>query len=61
MARLVLVSDARTWPVTVGPASGFGLYMAARMATLNGGQLVYEPAETGACFALTLPVSAAEG
>jgi PAS domain S-box-containing protein len=47
--------------VTGGPASGFGLYMAARMATLNHGQLVYEPAESGACFALTLPGSVAEG
>lgn len=47
--------------VTVGLASGFGLYIAARMATLNHGRLVYEPAEAGACFALTLPGSVAEG
>ena len=47
--------------VSVGPASGFGLYMAARMATLNHGQLVYEPAEAGACFALTLPGSDGPG
>ena len=46
---------------SVGPASGFGLYIAARLAILNHGRLVYEPTETGACFALTLPVSIIEG
>jgi PAS domain S-box-containing protein len=46
--------------VTVGPASGFGLYIAARLAILNHGRLVYEPAETGACFALSLPATVTE-
>lgn len=40
---------------SIAPGAGFGLYSASRMAGLNHGTLVYEPEETGACFALTLP------
>jgi PAS domain S-box-containing protein len=46
--------------VTAGPASGFGLYIAARLATLNHGRLAYESGDHGACFALTLPEPVAE-
>lgn len=39
-----------------GSASGFGLYIAARLAAANGASLSYE-ATDGACFTLTLPAA----
>jgi PAS domain S-box-containing protein len=44
-------------------STGFGLYIAARLAQVNGGSLTYRRGSdgAGACFALRLPTPRAEG
>jgi signal transduction histidine kinase len=48
----------RAATATAVHGSGFGLYIAQRLAEANGGQITYRPGQpTGACFTLTLPAA----
>jgi hypothetical protein len=47
---------------TTKPGTGFGLYLAARLATASGLRIGYQPHQPhGATFTLTLPVTGPAG